>query len=117
MMEYITGILALAFTAVFAISALTRGKLFAPTSRLELILRALDAATLLLFAHIMMPWAVLSPWLWLIPVALFAAGVAGINLKWSTLPFLRPDRSHRRTATWAIFHVIVIASLIVLVLG
>ncbi|MFC6356071.1 hypothetical protein [Luethyella okanaganae] len=117
MMEYLTGTLALAFTALFTITAFTRNKPFAPKSRLELTMSALDAATLLLIARTLTPWGNISPWLWLLPVAVYATGIAATTLRWPSLPFLHPDKTRRRTLTWTIVHVSVLAGVITLILG
>jgi hypothetical protein len=116
-MEYITGFLALAFTAVFAAGSLTRGRAFAAKSRLELVFAAADAAAVLLGARLLMPWGSVSPWLWLVPVAIFAVGAAGAVLRWRDLPAVRPDKPLRRTIGWAVVHAAVLAGLVFLVAG
>jgi hypothetical protein len=116
-MEYITGFLALAFTAVFAAGSLTKGKAFAAKSRLELLFGAADAAVVLLGARLLMPWGSVSPWLWLVPVAIFAAGVAGAVLRWRDLPPVRPDKPRRRTLVWAVVHAVVLLAIVVVIAG
>jgi hypothetical protein len=91
-MQFIPGILALAFTAAFAAAGLSRRKGFAARSRLDLVLSGVDAVAVLVFARALLPWSTLSPWLWLVPAALLAAGVAGCVLRWHELPAIRPDR-------------------------
>jgi cytochrome b subunit of formate dehydrogenase len=116
-MEYITGFLALAFTAVFAAGSLTTGKAFAAKSRLELVFGAADAAVVLLGARLFMPWGSVSPWLWLVPVAIFAVGVAGAVLRWRDLPAVRPDKPRRRTLAWAVVHTVVLVAIVVVIAG
>jgi len=116
-MEYITGFLALAFSAVFAAGPLAKGKTFAVRSRLDLAFSAADAALALAAAHLFMPWSSVSPWLWLLPVAVFAVGVAGAVLRWPALPALRTDKTHRHSLVWAAVHVIVLVGLLFLVFG
>ena len=116
-MEYITGFLALAFTAVFAAGSLTKGKAFAAKSRLELGFGAADAAVVLFGARLFMPWGSMPTWLWLVPVAIFAVGVAGAVVRWRDLPPARPDKPRHRTLGWAVVHAAVLAALVFLVAG
>jgi len=116
-MEFITGFLALAFTGLFAAGSLTTGRTFAAKSRVDLVLGAADAVVVLLGAHLLMPWGTVSPWLWLVPVAIFAAGAAGAVLRWRDLPAVRGDKSARRTWVWAAVHVGVLAGIVFVVAG
>jgi hypothetical protein len=113
-MEYISGLVAFAFAAVFAASAFSRHPAFAPRSRLELLLGGLDAAAALLFARALMPWAEVSPFLWLVPVAVVAAGVFGAVLRWRELPGLRPGRARWRSILYGVLHVVVYALVVFL---
>jgi len=116
-MEYITGFLALAFAGLFAAGSLTRGKAFAAKSRLDLVIAAADSAVVLLGAHLLMPWGSVSPVLWLVPVAIFAAGAAGAVLRWRDFPAVRPGRPARRTWAWAAVHVGVLAAIVFVIAG
>ena len=116
-MEYITGFLALAFTAVFAAGSLTKGKAFAAKSRLALVFGAADAAVVLFGARLFMPWGSMPTWLWLVPVAIFAVGVAGAVLRWRDLPAVRPDKPRRRTLGWAVVHAVVLVVVVFVVGG
>lgn len=116
-MEYITGILALAFCAVFLAGSLSRARVLAARSRLDLVFAGLDAAAALFVARLMMPWAEVPPWLWLILVVLFAAGVVGAVLRGGTLPVVRADRSRGRTISWAGVHAVVLGAVVVLIAG
>jgi hypothetical protein len=106
-MEFVPGILALSFSAAFAAAGLSRRKAFAALSRLDLVLAGVDAAAALVFARALTPWSSASPWLWLVPAAVFAVGVAGCVLRWDTLPAVRPDRPLWRSITVAVVSVLV----------
>ncbi|WP_411700547.1 hypothetical protein [Conyzicola sp.] len=116
-MELLPGFLALAFALVFLAAGATRWKGFAATSRLALVTAALDAVAMLALAHALMPWGSVPTWLWLLPVAVAAAGVAAAVLRWQRLPVLRTDKPRARTIVFAVLHVVVIVAFVALFLG
>ena len=116
-MEFITGFLALAFAAIFALSAVNRGKVWGAKSRLDLVLSGVDAVVVLFAARLLMPWSIVSPWLWMIPVAIVAAGVGFAVIRWSGLPVTRPDKSRRHAVIWGAVHAAVLAALVFLLVG
>ncbi|WP_165069642.1 hypothetical protein [Marisediminicola senii] len=115
-MEYITGILAVFFSGLFALSATRRGAAFA-RSRVELVGTGLDAVAILVVARALMPWSDVSPLLWLVPVAIAAIGVFLAVLRWSALPNLRPGRPAVRSIAYGVAHAIVLLAVLVLFLG
>jgi hypothetical protein len=101
-MEFFPGFLALAFCAAFAAAGLSRRTSFAARSRLDLVLSGVDAAAVLVFARALMPWSSVSPWVWMIPAAVFAVGVGACVLRWGSLPALRPGRAVWSSVTVAV---------------
>ena len=84
------GAIALFWTGSFAVVAARR-----TPSRLELGVHAAWALLGLAVSHRLIPWAVVPSWLWLVPVALTALGVAAAVLRWRALPALPDRRGHR----------------------
>jgi hypothetical protein len=107
-MEYFPGFLALAFSLLFLAAGATRWKGFGASSRLELVTAALTAVAALSIARALMPWGGVSPLLWLVPVAITAAGAAAAVWIWPHLPALRPDKPRRRTVVFGAVNVAVV---------
>ncbi len=103
-------VIVLVFTALFPVAAFAGGK-WGAKSRVDLVGSGLDALVVLIIGRFILPWTVLTPWAWFIPVALVAAGVAGLVLRWQALPTWRPER--RR---WGAIAVLVVRLAIVAVL-
>jgi len=87
------GAIALFWTGGFALAAAGRTK-GAPT-RLAIAVLAAWALLGLVVSHRLIPWAIVPSWLWLVPVALTAAGAAASVLRWRALPVLPDRRGHR----------------------
>ena len=113
-MEYFPGFLALAFALVFLAAGATRWKGFGASSRLELVVAALTAVAGLAVARALMPWGEVSSLLWLVPVAITAAGVAAAVWIWPFLPALRPDKPARRTVVFGSVNTAVLLAVVAL---
>lgn len=89
--EVFVGLVVLVMSGSFLLSAASRGWGRA-RSRVELIGGLADSVVVLVLGNLLLPWGALSPWLWLMPVGLVAAGAVLAVLRWSSLPLWRPDR-------------------------
>ncbi len=69
-------VIVIVFTALFPIAAFARGK-WGAKSRVDLIGGGLDALVVLIIGRFIVPWDLLTPWAWFIPVGIVAAGAAG----------------------------------------
>lgn len=78
---------------------------------------ALDSAAFLLFTHILLPWGNISSSWWLLPIAVFAAGTAGLVLRWNTLPWTRAGRGQAKTIFWGLVHGLILAVAVLFLLG
>jgi len=110
LLDVVLGIAVLALSAAFVVSAFARGRLRA-RSGVALVGRFADVVVFLLLARLLQSWSVLTPWAWLVPVGLVAAGVAGAILRWPELSIWRPDRPRWR----AIVALVLRAAIVVLV--
>ncbi len=88
-------VVVLLFTALFPVAAFARGK-WGAKSRVDLIGAGLDAMVVLIIGRFILPWGDFTEWAWFIPVAIVAAGAAGLVLRWRSLPVWRPDRPRWR---------------------
>jgi hypothetical protein len=102
------------FAALFAAAPFARGA-FGVRSRLELVNLGVDAVAVLALGHVLLPWALIPPALWLVPVALTAIGVAGTALRWTSLPLRRPDRRAWAVVAAAVVNALVAVAVLALV--
>ena len=108
-------VIVLVFTALFPIAAFARGK-WGARSRVDLIGGGVDALVVLLIGRFILPWDLLTPWAWFIPVGIVAAGAAGLVLRWRSLPAWRPDRPRWRGIAVLVVRLVVLAAVLVLLL-
>ena len=99
----------------FAVQTLVRSGALSAKTRIGVVTAFLDTVLALVLAHVLIPWSNVPTALWLIPVGLAAAGVAGAVLRWTALPFTHPDRSARRQIAFAAVHVAFVRVIIGLV--
>ena len=109
----VVGVLALFVPGTFAFSVWTEKEARRSRSRVDLVIAALNSVVVLVVVHQLLPWSSVPVALWLLPVLLVAAGVVGAVLRWPALPWLRPDRSHRRVVADVVLEVVVAAAVVV----
>lgn len=98
--------LVLFYVGWFAAVAWRRGK---ASSRLQWIGAALGGVVAMIIARAWIDWALIPPWLWLLPVLIMAFGVAGVVRRWDETPWVRSDRPRRAIAGSAINGAVAVA--------
>jgi hypothetical protein len=110
----VVGSIALLSTGTFLLSAWAGPKVFRTRSRVDQLTAALNSFVALVLLHQLMPWSLIPPALWLLPVLFVAGGVVGAVLQWPDLPWLRPDRVRWRIAVGVVSEVVVAVALVAL---
>ena len=93
-------------TGRFAVAGVTRGRL-ALRSRLDVLTKGADALLALAIAHTFVPWTMIAPVVWLLPVGLVGVAVGAVAARWDSLPLLRPARPPKLQVVLAAFHTVV----------
>lgn len=115
---FVPPLVAIVLPALFALRTLVRRGPVAIKSRLAIIVMALFALVSLIAAHELVAWDTMIPSLfWLLPIALFAAGVGGAVEAWGRLPFTREGRRPAVAITGAAVGAAVAGAVAILVLG
>ncbi|PFG16213.1 hypothetical protein ATK74_0745 [Propionicimonas paludicola] len=116
-MEYFTGLVAVGVVALFIVRAGSRSPRWAGASRLELINDGLNSIVVMTVAWLLTPWASIGPLWWLVLVGGLAVGVAAAVLRWTRVPWLRPDRPRWRGVGGTVISVSVAAGVALLAFG
>lgn len=86
-------------------------------SRLGWLLAAAETALLMVMVRLLLPWSVIPPVLWLLPMVILAVAAALVVRRWSKLHWLRPDRRPAATIAGSGVEGAVIIALGFLMLG
>jgi len=113
----VIGALGVGYPALFAAMTLSRAPRWRAKSRVDVLVEGLTAALMLVLVHEFFAWWVVPAALWLVPVAIFAAGVVGAVIRWPSLPWMREGRTLRRAVLGASVSVVVVAVILWVVLG
>lgn len=112
----VIGLLGLAYTGLFAAMTVSRSPRWRAKSRADVLVAALNALVALVLVHQFFAWWAAPAALWLVPVAVAAAGVAGAITAWPSLAWMRPGRTLRATLVGVIATVVFAAAVLLLVL-
>lgn len=111
----LVGVLGLGYAALFAAAGLSHARSLRAKSRADLLVTGFNGALGLVLLHEFFSWWAIPAALWLVPVAIFAAGVAGTIIAWPTMTWTRKGRSVARTIVFAALNAVIVAAVIVLV--
>lgn len=80
------GTVGLLFPVGLVVAAVRPTRWLKFTSKVGVVTSIGDAISVLILVRLFMPWGAVPAALWLVPVVLMAAGIAGVVLRYSALP-------------------------------
>lgn len=111
----VIGLLGLIYPALFAAMTLTRAPKWRAKSRFDVLVTGISASVTLVLVHEYFAWWIVPVALWLLPMGIFAAAVAGAVITWPSLRWARPGRTQRRTVLGLIVSILFAGAVVFLV--